>query len=72
MSLGHRKRERRELEVARVASIAYGKSYQLRAIQSIAGASSSRVVEVEKSTNDGVVIVGGGTTEGVANVKATT
>ena len=42
------------------------------AIELVAKASSSRVVEAEKSTTDGVVIVERGTTEGVFDAEDTT
>ena len=52
-----KKRERRELEIARRASIADKEARQLKVIALAAGVSSSRVVEVEKNTIDGAVIV---------------
>ena len=45
------------MEAAKRASIADEEARQLRAIELAAGASSSRVVESEKITTDGVVIV---------------
>ena len=66
------KRECRELEAARRASIAHEEARQLRAIELAAGESSSRVVAAEKSTTDGAVIVERGTTEGVVDVEDTT
>ena len=53
------------MEAARRASIAAEEARQLRAIELAAGEFSSRVVEVEKSTTDGAVIVERGTTERV-------
>ena len=59
------------MEDARRASIADEEAHQLRAIKLAAGASSSRVVEAEKSTTDGAVIVEIGTTEGDVDVEDT-
>ena len=68
--LGNAKRRRgrnedRELEVARIDSIVDKEATQLRSIKLVVGASNSRVVQAEKSTTDGAVIVERGTTERV-------
>ena len=50
-----RKKERREMEPARRASLADEKAHQIRAIESAAGASSSRDVETAGGTSDSAV-----------------
>ena len=60
------------MEAARRASIAKKEARQFRAIELVVGASTSRFVEVEKSTTAGVVIVERGTTEGFVDVEDTT
>ena len=49
-------KEHHELEAARRASLSDGKAHQLRVIEVVDGASSTRVVEAERSTIDGDVI----------------
>ena len=66
------KREHRELEAARRASIAYEEDPQLTAIELAAGVSSSRVFYAEKSSVNCVVIVERGTSEGAFDVENTT
>ena len=44
----------------------------MRAIELVAGASTSRVVEVEKRTTDGAVIVERGTTDCTVDAEDTT
>ena len=66
------KREHREFEAARRASIADKEARHLSAIEFAAKASSSRVVEVEKSTTDCAVIVERSTTDGVVDAEDTT
>ena len=51
-----RKKERREMEAARRASLAEAEAHQIRASQIAAGASSSRTVETEGGTTDGAVV----------------
>ena len=59
-----RKKERREMEAARRASLAEVEAHQIRASQIAAGVSSSRTVETAGRTTDGAVAVAD-TTEGV-------
>ena len=69
-----RKKERNELKAGRRASLIAEESRQLRVLKVAAGASISRIVEAERSTTDGVVIVedtndGVPTTEGAGFEK---
>ena len=59
-----RKKERREMEAARRASLAEVEAHQIRESQIAAGASRSRTVETAGGTNDGAVAAED-TTEGV-------
>ena len=59
------------MEAARRASIAYEEARQLRAIELAARACSSRVIEADKSTTNGVVIVERDTTEGDVDAEDT-
>ncbi|XP_069143519.1 uncharacterized protein [Solanum lycopersicum] len=59
-----RKKERREMEAARRASLAEEEAHQIRASQLAAEASSSRTVEIAGGTTDGA-LVAEDTTEGV-------
>ena len=59
-----RKKERREMEAARRASLAEAEAHQIRASQIAAGASSSRTVETAGGTTDGAGVAED-TTEGV-------
>ena len=63
-----RKKERREMEAARRASLAEEEAHQIRASQLAARASSSRTVEIAGGTTDGAVVVEN-TTEGVHIVE---
>ena len=67
-----KKRERRELEVVRRASIADEEALQLRAIELVVGSSRSKIVEAKKSTTDGVVIIQRRTCEGCVETEDTT
>ena len=58
------KKERREMEAAMRASLAEEEARQMREGELVAGASSSRIVEIEGGTTDSVVDVED-TTEGV-------
>ena len=58
------KKERRDIEAARRASLAEEEAHRLRASELAAGASSSRTVEIAVGTTDGVVVAED-TTEGV-------
>ena len=51
-----RKKERREMEAARRASLAEAEAHQIRASQIAAGASSSRTVETAEGTTEGAVV----------------
>ena len=69
-----RKRERTKLETARRASLMYEEARQMRAHELAAGASSSRIVDVERKTTDGDAIaadttVGVPTPEGAGSEK---
>ena len=59
-----RKKEHREIEAARRASLAEGEAHKMRASELAAGASSSRTVEIAGGTTDGAVVAED-TTEGV-------
>ena len=59
-----RKKEHREMEAARRASLAEAEAHQIRASQIAAGASSSRTVETAGGTTDGAGVAED-TTEGV-------
>ena len=59
-----RKKERREMEAARRASLDEEEAHQMRALELAAGAASSRTVEIEGGTTVSVVVVED-TTEGV-------
>ena len=59
-----RKKERREMEAARRASLAEVEAHQIRASQLVAGASSSRTAEIAGVTTDGADFAED-TTEGV-------
>ena len=50
-----RKKERREMEAARRASLAEAEAHQIRASQIVAWASSSRTVETAGGTTDGAI-----------------
>ena len=50
-----RKKERREMKAARRASLAEEETRQMRAGELVAGASSSRTVEIARGTADSVV-----------------
>ena len=63
-----RKKERREMEAARRASLAEAEAHQIRASQIAIGASSSRTVETAGGTTDGAVVAED-TTEGVQNAE---
>ena len=65
---GARKKERREMDVARRASLAEEKAHQMRASELAAGASSSRTVEIEGGNTDSAVVAED-TTEGVQIVE---
>ena len=58
------KKERREIESARRASLAEEEAHQMRASELAAGASSSRTVEIVGGTTNGAVVAED-TTEGV-------
>ena len=66
-----RKKERREMEAARRASLAEVEAHQIRASQIAAGASSSRTVETAGGTTDGAVVAED-ITEGVQITEDTT
>ena len=51
-----RKKERREMEAARRASLAEAEAHQIKASQIAAGASSSRTVETAGGTTEGAVV----------------
>ena len=51
-----RKKERREMEAARRASLAEAEAHQIRASQIAAGVSSSRTVETAGGTTEGAVV----------------
>ena len=51
------KKERREIEAARSASLAEEEAHQMRASELAARASSSRTVEIAGGTTDGAVVV---------------
>ena len=51
-----RKKERREMEAARRASLAEAEAHHIRASQIAAGASSSRTVETAGGTTEGAVV----------------
>ena len=59
-----RKKEHREIEAARRASLAEEEAHQMRAGELVAGASSSRTVEIAGGTADSAVVTKD-TTEGV-------
>ena len=59
-----RKKERREIEATRRASLAEEEAHQMRASELAAGASSSRTVEIAGGNIDGAVVAED-TTEGV-------
>ena len=59
-----RKKEHRDIEAARRASLAEEEAHQMRASELAAGASSSRTVEIAGGTTDGAVVAED-TTEGV-------
>ena len=59
-----RKKERREMEVARRVSLAEEEAHQMRASELAVGASSSRTVEIAGGTTDGAVVAED-TSEGV-------
>ena len=63
-----RKKEHREMEAARRASVAEEAAHQIRASELAAGASSSRTVEIAGSTTDGTIVTED-TTEGVQIAK---
>ena len=63
-----RKKERREIEAARRASLAEEEAHQMRASELAAEASSSRTVEIAGGTTDGAVVAED-TTEGVQMVE---
>ena len=63
-----RKKEHRDIEVARRASLAEKEAHRMRASELAAGASSSRTVEIEGGTTDGAVVAED-TTEGVQIVE---
>ena len=52
-----RKKERREMEVARRVSLAEEEAHQMRASELAAGASSSRTVEIAGCTTDGQLLL---------------
>ena len=52
-----RKKERREMEAARRASLAEEEAHQMRAGELAAGASSSRTVEIAGGSTDSAVVV---------------
>ena len=58
------KKERREIEATRRASLAEEEAHQMRAQELVAGASSSRTMEIAEGTADSVVDAED-TTEGV-------
>ena len=58
------RKERREMEAARRASLAEAEAHQIRASQIAAGASSSRTVEIAGGTTDSAVVAED-TTKGV-------
>ena len=66
-----RKKERREIEAAKRASLAEAEAHQIRASQIAAGASSSRTVETAGGTTDGAVVAED-ITEGVQIAEDTT
>ena len=59
-----RKKELRDIEAARRASLAEEEANRMRAFELVAGASSSRIVEIAGGTTDGAVVAED-TTEGV-------
>ena len=63
-----RKKERREMEAARRASLAEVEAHQMRSGELTGGASSSRTVEIAGGTADSVVVTED-TTEGVQITK---
>ena len=63
-----RKKESREMEAARIASIVYEKARRIRVIESVAEASISRDVETVGGTTDSVV-ADEDTTEGVQTAE---
>ena len=62
------KKECNELEAVRKASLIDKEAHQLRVLKVAAGESRSRIVEAERSTTDGAVIVED-TTDGVPTTK---
>ena len=66
-----RKKERKEMEAARRASLAEAEAHQIRASQIAAGASSSRFVETAGGTTEGAVVAED-ITEGVQIAEDTT
>ena len=63
-----RKKERREIEAAKRASLAEEETHQMREIELASGASSSRTVEIAGGTTDGAVVAED-TNEGVQIAK---
>ena len=62
------KKERREMEAARRASLIEEEAHQMRASELVAGESRSRTLEIERGNTDSAV-VDEDTTEGVQNVE---
>ena len=58
------KKESRDIEAARRASLAEEEANRMRAFELVAGASSSRIVEIAGGTTDGAVVAED-TTEGI-------
>ena len=59
-----RKKDRRDIEAARRASLAEEEANRMRASELAVGASSSRTLEIEGGTTDGAVVAED-TTEGI-------